>query len=141
MRKTVKHLSFLLLSSREYRMLKAIRQTLWGALFGTLIATQALGQATLLPNAKQQFFTPQGIPAASGTVDMYVPSTTTRKTTWKSSSETVGNQNTNPVLLDAGGFATIYGDGQYRQVVKDADGNTIWDAITASTGSGGGGGG
>lgn len=121
-------------------MFGRIKQIAWGALFGTLIATQALGQtATLLPNAKQQFFTPQGIPAASGTVDMYVPSTTTRKTTWKSSSETVGNQNTNPVLLDAGGFATIYGDGAYRQVVKDADGNTIWDAVTASTGGGGSG--
>lgn len=119
-------------------MFGRIKQTLWGALFGALIATQALGQtATLLPNAKQQFFTPQGIPAAAGTVDMYVPSTTTRKTTWKSSSETVGNQNTNPVLLDAGGYATIYGDGQYRQVVKDVDGNTIWDAVTASTGGGG----
>lgn len=123
-------------------MFGRIKQIAWGALFGCLIATQALGQtATLLPNAKQQFFTPQGIPAASGTVDMYIPSTTTRKTTWKSSTETTGNQNTNPVLLDAGGFAVIYGDGQYRQVVKDADGNTIWDAITASTGSGGGGGG
>lgn len=119
-------------------MFGRIKQITWGALFGTLIAAQALGQtATLLPNAKQQFFTPQGIPAAAGTVDMYVPSTTTRKTTWKSSSETVGNQNTNPVLLDAGGFAQIYGDGQYRQVVKDADGNTIWDAVTASTGGGG----
>lgn len=122
-------------------MFGRVKQALWGALFGTLIATQALGQATLLPNAKQQFFTPQGIPAASGTVDFYVPSTTTRKTTWKSSTETTGNQNTNPVLLDAGGFAVIYGDGSYRQVVKDADGNTIWDAVTASTGSGGGGGG
>lgn len=123
-------------------MFKTFKQVLWGALFGTLIAGQATGQtATLLPNAKQQFFTPQGIPAAAGTVDFYIPSTTTRKTTWKSSSETTGNQNTNPVLLDAGGFAVIYGDGQYRQVVKDADGNTIWDAITASTGSGGGGGG
>lgn len=121
-------------------MFGRIRQIAWGALFGTLIATQALGQtATLLPNAKQQFFTPQGIPAAAGTVDMYVPSTTTRKTTWKSSTETVGNQNTNPVLLDAGGFATIYGDGAYRQVVKDVDGNTIWDAVTASTGGGGSG--
>lgn len=123
-------------------MFGRIKQTLWGALFGCLITTQALGQtATLLPNAKQQFFTAQGIPAASGTVDFYIPSTTTRKTTWKSSTESTGNQNTNPVLLDAGGFATIYGDGSYRQVVKDVDGNTIWDAVTTSTGSGGGGGG
>lgn len=123
-------------------MFGRIKQIVWGALLGTLIAGQAIGQtATLLPNAKQQFFTPQGIPAASGTVDFYIPSTTTRKTTWKSPTESTGNQNTNPVLLDAGGMAIIYGDGSYRQVVKDADGNTIWDAVTASTGSGGGGGG
>lgn len=118
-------------------MFGRIKQIVWGALWGTLIATQALGQtATLLPNARQQFFTPQGIPAAAGTVDFYIPSTTTRKTTWNTSTESVGTQNPNPVLLDSGGMATIYGDGAYRQVVKDSSGNTIWDAVTASTGGG-----
>jgi endosialidase-like protein len=127
-------------------MFKALKQILSGALFGTLIATQALGQATLAPNAVQQYFNAQGLPVASGTIDYYVPSTTTRKTTWSSATESVGTQNPNPVLLNAGGYpqngsgqtAGTYIDGQYRQVVKDADGNTIWDAVTASTGGGSG---
>ena len=131
----------------QYRMFARLKQIGWGALFGTLIATQAFGQATLLPNAVQQFFTPSGIPAAGGTIDYFVPSTTTRKTTWDSSTESGGNQNPNPVLLNAGGFPQngssaitgVYGDGCYRQVVKDVNGNTIWDQPTCSTGSGGGG--
>ncbi len=117
-----------------------LKQIGWGALFGALIASQALGQtAALLPNAKQQFFSDIGAPLASGTVDFFVPSTNTRKTTWFSSVESTGTQNTNPVLLDAAGRAVIYGDGTYRQVLKDNLGNTIWDAVTASPGSGGGG--
>lgn len=101
-----------------------------------------MGQtASLLPNAKQQFFSNTGVPLAAGTVDFFVPSTNTRKTTWFSSTESTGTQNTNPVILDAAGRAVIYGDGVYRQVLKDNLGNTIWDAITTSPGSGGGGGG
>jgi len=73
-------------------------------------------------------------------VDFFIPSTNTRKTTWVSSTESVGNQNPNPVVLDAAGRALIYGDGSYRQIVKDSSGNTIWDAVTASTGGGSSGG-
>src|SRR5260221_11513361 len=122
-------------------MFARLRQIGWGGLFGILIAGQALGQtAALLPNAKQQFFSNTGTPLASGTVDFFVPSTNTRKTTWFSSTESTGTQNTNPVLLDAAGRAVIYGDGVYRQVLKDNLGNTIWDAITASPGASAGGG-
>lgn len=96
----------------------------------------AFGQATLLPNAKQQFLDNNGNPLSSGTVDFYVPSTSTRKSTWQDSAK--GVLNTNPVTLDAAGRATIYGDGSYRQVVKSqGGGTTIWDAVTTSTGSGG----
>lgn len=128
-------------------MFLRLKQIAAGALLGTLIATQALGQtATLAPNAVQQYFNAQGDPVASGTIDYYVPSTTTRKTTWSSATESVGTQNPNPVLLNAGGYpqngsgqtSGTYIDGMYRQVVKDADGNTIWDAVTASTGGGSG---
>lgn len=97
----------------------------------------AYGQtASILPPAKTMFFDSNGKPLTSGTVDFYLPSTTTRKTTWQNSGETVAN--TNPVVLDAAGRAIIYGDGAYRQVVKDRLGNLIWDAITSSTGTGGG---
>jgi hypothetical protein len=94
--------------------------------------------ASLLPNGKQQFLDANGKPLTSGTVDFYVPSTTTRKTTWQNSGETISN--TNPVVLDAGGRAIIYGDGIYRQVVKDRNGNLIWDQLTSSSGSSSGGG-
>jgi len=90
--------------------------------------------ASILPQGKTQFLDNNGKPLTSGTVDFYIPSTTTRKTTWQNSAETIANAN--PVVLDAGGRAIIYGDGSYRQVVKDRNGNTIWDQVTSSTGSG-----
>jgi microcystin-dependent protein len=68
---------------------------------------------------------------AAGTVGFYVPNTLTFKTTWKNSGQTIAN--TNPVRLDANGCALIYGLGSYRQIVKDSLGNTVWDALTAST--------
>jgi len=92
--------------------------------------------ASILPQGKTQFLDNNGKPLTSGTVDFYIPSTTTRKTTWQNSAETVANSN--PVVLDAGGRAIIYGDGSYRQVVKDRLGNVIWDQVTSSTGSGSG---
>lgn len=131
-------------------MFVRLKQIAVGALLGFLIPAVAFGQtgtATLLPNAVQQYLDQNGNPVSAGTVDYYIPSTTTRKTTWSSSTESVGTQNPNPVLLSAGGFpqngagavAGTYGDGLYRQVVKDQDGNTIWDLVTSSTGSSGGG--
>lgn len=112
-----------------------------GLLLGiVLMPALALGQATLLPNAVQSYTKDDGTPAAAGSVDYYVPNTFTRKNTWQDSGKTILNPN--PIPLDAAGRpdsngAGTFGDGTYRQIVKDADGNTIWDAITASTGSGG----
>ena len=41
-------------------------------------------------------------------------------------------------MLDERGEAVIYGVGTYRQILKDANGNTIWDQPTVgSAGSGG----
>lgn len=87
--------------------------------------------ATLLPNGEQTFLDSNGNPLASGTVTFYIPNTTTLKTTWKDSGQTI--LNTNPVILDASGRAIIYGSGAYRQIVKDSAGNTIWDQLTADT--------
>jgi hypothetical protein len=74
--------------------------------------------ASLLPNAKQQFFDSDGNPLSSGTVTTYVPGTDTLKDTWQNAAQTV--LNSNPITLDAGGRAVIYGEGTYRQVVKDS---------------------
>jgi hypothetical protein len=90
--------------------------------------------ATLLPNAKQQFLDGNGKPLAGGSVYFYIPNTSTLKSTWQDPAQTI--LNTNPVILDASGEATIWGAGTYRQVVYDAQGNLIWDQITEDTSAG-----
>lgn len=90
--------------------------------------------ATLLPNGEQQFIDGDGNPYALGTVTFYVPGTTTPKNTWQDQDQVA--LNTNPIVLDAAGRATIWGVGSYRQILKDADGNTIWDKITSDGGAG-----
>lgn len=95
----------------------------------------AFGQtASILPPGYTQYLDSNGKPLSSGKVYNYVPNTTTLKTTWQDAAETIPNAN--PVILDAGGRAKILGDGSYRQIVKDRNNNTIWDAVTSSTGSG-----
>lgn len=86
--------------------------------------------ATLLPNARQQFWDSNGRPLAGGSVYFYVPQTSTPKNTWQDAGQTV--LNTNPVVLDANGQALIYGNGQYRQVAYDVHNNLIWDQLTSA---------
>lgn len=94
----------------------------------------AAGQsAVLLPNGKQQFLDANGNPLAGGNVGFYVPpGTLTPKTTWQDAARVTPN--VNPVPLDSAGEALIYGTGSYRQIVKDAIGNVVWDAQTAGLG-------
>lgn len=92
---------------------------------------------SLLPNGEQQFCDAAGVPYALGTVTLYVPSTTTPKNSWSDPDGHV--LNTNPISLDAAGRCVIWGEGYYRQILKDADGNTIWDKVTLAGGGGGGG--
>lgn len=84
---------------------------------------------TLLPNGKQIFFDSDGNPCAGCSVYFYIPSTTTPKDTYQDSASSI--LNTNPVVLDSAGTATIYGSGSYRQIFKDALGATIWDKLTS----------
>jgi hypothetical protein len=70
---------------------------------------------------------------AGGTVAFYIPNTFTLKQTWQDPGQTI--LNSNPVQLDANGCAIIYGQGTYRQIVKDNQGNTVWDQLTADTSS------
>ncbi len=89
----------------------------------------------LVPNAQQQFCDSNGVPLASGSVYFYEPGTTTPKNTW--ADQDLTTLNTNPVVLDSAGRATIWGDvGQsYRQIVNDLNGNLIWDQITSTPAS------
>lgn len=100
--------------------------------------TTALAQsASLLPNGEQTFVDQNGQPYGAGKVYFYTPNTLTPKTTWSDPNQTTPNSN--PVVLDNAGRAVIYGSGQYRQIVKDVFGNTVWDQLTAGLGGGGGG--
>lgn len=105
---------------------------------GNLNSTHSQDNTQMLP-ALQQFFDNDGNPLSKGTVTTYVAGTSTLKTTYQNAAGSI--LNTNPIILDAAGRATIYGTGTYRQLVKDSLGNTIWDAVTNVAGSGGGGGG
>ena len=72
---------------------------------------------------------------AGGSVGFYIPNTNTVKQTWQDAGETILNQN--PVPLDQNGCAVIYGAGIYRMIVQDSLGNTVYDKLTASTGTNG----
>lgn len=101
------------------------------AIFFLAISIAVVHAATLLPNGKQQFFDASGNPLVGGFVYFYTPNTQTPKDTWQDADQTI--LNTNPVVLDGSGEAVIYGSGVYRQVVKDVDGNLIWDQPTQDT--------
>jgi hypothetical protein len=89
----------------------------------------ALAQTqSVLPQGMEQFVDGNGAPYAGGKVYMYVPGTSTPKTTFKDSLGLVPN--TNPIVLDANGRAIIWGSGLYRQVLDDSNGNLIWDQNT-----------
>jgi microcystin-dependent protein len=83
----------------------------------------------VMPKGKVQVENNNGAPLSLGTIDFYIPGTTTRKNTWSDADCTV--LNTNPVVLDVYGRASIYGVGDYRQVVKDSLGNTLWDQVVS----------
>jgi len=87
--------------------------------------------ATILPQGRTIYIDSNGVPLVSGTVSFFVPNTDTPKNTWTNSAASV--LNTNPVLLASDGGAYIYGSGQYRVVVKNSDGDTLSDSLTADT--------
>lgn len=96
--------------------------------------------AALLPVAPQQFFDKNGNPVSSGSVGYYIPGTSTPKMVWQDDSQTTPW--TNPITLNAGGWPPnnkgIYGNGIYRQIIKDKNNNIISDQPTSATGTGGG---
>ena len=110
-----------------------------------LAAVVGFGQASLaqtptaviVPNAMTQFSDANGKPLAAGTVFMYVPGTTTLKTTWQDPYQNVANPN--PITLNGAGEAQIWASGIYRQVVYDVNNNLIWDQLTGGYNCVGGG--
>ena len=81
--------------------------------------------AALLPLPEVQLIDANGKPMVGASIYTYIPSSSTPKATW---SEPTGTAlNTNPVITDASGRAILYGDGDYRVLVRDAVGNEIYD--------------
>lgn len=81
--------------------------------------------ANLVLNGKQQFLDINGDPLVGGKVYFYEVATSTPKNTYQDSDLTI--LNTNPVICDSRGQATIWGSGGFRQVLTDSLDNQIWD--------------
>jgi hypothetical protein len=80
---------------------------------------------TLTPSTKMQFFTAAGIPLVGGKLYTYASGTTVPLATY---TDDVGDTaNTNPVILDSRGEASVWlGPSRYTFVLEDADDNLIW---------------
>ena len=94
-------------------------------LFLFCLPAQAQTPVQLAPVAKQQFFNASGQPLAGGLLYTYAAGTTTPILTYVESSGTF--LNSNPIVLDAGGFATIYlGMQSYKLCVADQNNVQQW---------------
>jgi hypothetical protein len=80
--------------------------------------------AILLPQGKQQYFTSAGVPLVGGRVYTYDAGTTNPRQTFQDAAAAAPN--TNPVILDARGEATIFWAGSYKVVLRDALDVVIW---------------
>ena len=75
-------------------------------------------------NPKFQAFDSNGDPLSGGLVYTYESGTTTPKTTY--SDRGLSTPNTNPVVLDSRGEASIYATGLIKLVLKTSAGGAIW---------------
>lgn len=80
---------------------------------------------TIVNNPVVQFFDNNGNPLAGGKITTYLSNTTTPASTWQN--EGLSVLNTNPIILNSRGEATIWltPDIQYTFVLTDADNNLI----------------
>jgi hypothetical protein len=85
-----------------------------------LFASSSFAQVAyqLSPVAHQQFFDANGIPLSGGFVYTYASGSVTPLVTYK---DNAGTANTNPIVLDAGGYATMYlGQSSYKFCVQNS---------------------
>ena len=87
---------------------------------------------TIMPNPKFLGFDNNGDPLSGGKLYTYAAGTTTPQDTYSDVGLSVAN--TNPVILDSGGRATVFlSNSSYKFVLKNSDDVTIWtqDNISA----------
>lgn len=75
--------------------------------------------ATCIPYSRFQAFDNNGEYLIGGKLYTYEPSTSTDKATYSDAALTTPN--TNPVILDARGSASVFGSGDYKLYLTDAD--------------------
>lgn len=87
--------------------------------------------ATLMPEGKQSFTDNAGNPLVGGKVWTYNSGTSTPRPTYQDAAGLVPN--TNPVILDARGEATIFWDGVYTVVLMTASDVPLWTVNGAAS--------
>ena len=85
---------------------------------------------TLLPEGKQSFTNSAGAPLIGGKLYTYDAGTSTPRATYQDAAGTVPN--TNPIILDSRGEATIFWSGAYKVVLKDSADVIIWTVDNVS---------
>lgn len=89
----------------------------------------------LSPIFRQRFFDSNGVPLAGGQLYSYVAGTTTPLVTYSGST---GTTNTNPVVLDAYGYADVWLDPtlDYKLILEDSNNKVLWtvDNVSYPTG-------
>ena len=81
---------------------------------------------TLMPSPVMQFFGSDGKPLTGGFLYTYEPNTVNPKATYTGYSGTT--QNTNPVILDSAGRASIWLNGSYSMKLTDSNDVPQWTA-------------
>src|SRR5437667_2306185 len=87
--------------------------------------------AVLLPNGKQAFVTPTGVPAVGYKVATFAAGTVNPQTTWADALKVGANPN--PIILDARGEAAIFWDGAYKVQLQDPTGTPVWTIDNVNT--------
>lgn len=85
--------------------------------------------ANLLIPPQLVFTDADGKPLAGGMLYTYTPGTLVGAPTWQDRAATI--LNTDPIILDARGACVVYGEGDYRLILLDSDGNQIFDLLSS----------
>lgn len=84
-----------------------------------------------MPIPRQQFFTINGVPLAGGFLYTYAAGTTTPQATYQDANGSAAN--TNPIVLDSGGFANVWLAAlTYKIVAQDSNGVEQWSQDNVS---------